>query len=109
MLYLYKLLNEVKKMNIIKKGLDSITEITEITDEEMEAYCKKEMKSFDFVQSILEEEKIITNQTMVDRVKQLHKEVAIEFDIYDEEYIKLLLSLNETQLTQFENFIHKIF
>jgi len=69
----------------------------------------KNDKVFDFVEAILEEEKIITNQVMVERVKRLHKEVAIEFDIYDENYIKFLLSLNDTQLTQYENFIHRIF
>jgi len=98
---------EKKKME--KKLIDEYQDILEVTDDELEAYCKKEIKHFDFVDEILKEERIITNGTMVERVKTLHKEVAAEFNIYDEEYVKFLLSLNETQLTQYENFIHKIF
>jgi len=93
--------------NKIRCGLDSITEKEDVEAwEAKNAYLKG---NFDFVELILKEEKIVTNSSMVERVKQLHKEVACEFDIYDENYVKFLLSLNDTQLTQYENFIHKIF
>lgn len=89
---------------LIRSGLDNLTEYEEKEGITMDIETMLD-DEFNLVNMIVKETRIVTNESMIVRVQRLHKELAINCGEWQEDFIKLMLELNEPQLTTLEGFL----